>query len=162
MTLAGFDIVLGMDWLSDNHACIVCNSKTVELRAPDNRPIQIEGDKDVGRVSIISIIRANKCLKKGFLAFKAYVTEEPKPKEIKDVPIVSEFSDVFPYELPCIPPDREVEFRIDLIPGTAPIVKSPYHLTPTEMKEVKKQLDELLKKGFIRPSSLPWGAPISM
>ncbi|XP_076937956.1 uncharacterized protein LOC143605884 [Bidens hawaiensis] len=107
MALAGFDIVLGMDWLSDNHARIICSSKTVELQAPNKRTIRIEGDKDVGQVSIISLIRANKCLNQGCLAFMAYVTEESKPKEIKGVPIVSEFSNVFPNELPGIPPDRE-------------------------------------------------------
>ncbi|XP_076940470.1 uncharacterized protein LOC143609660 [Bidens hawaiensis] len=81
----------------------------------------------------------------------AYVTKEPELKKLEEVPIVTEFKDVFPDELPGIPPDREVEFRIDLVSGTAPIAKSPYRLAPTEMKELKKQLDELLEKGFIRP-----------
>ncbi|XP_076933094.1 uncharacterized protein LOC143598882 [Bidens hawaiensis] len=85
---------------------------------------------------------------------------EPKEKKLEDVSIVSEFPDVFPEELPGIPPERDVEFRIDLVPGTAPIAKSPYRLAPTELKELKKQLDELLEKGIIRPSSSPWGAPI--
>ncbi|XP_076934421.1 uncharacterized protein LOC143600685 [Bidens hawaiensis] len=88
----------------------------------------------------------------GCIAFMAYVTKESKSKEIKDVPIVSECSDVFPDELPGISPDREVEFRIDLMPGTAPTAKAPYRLAPTEMKELKKQLDKLLEKGFIRQS----------
>ncbi|XP_076956140.1 uncharacterized protein LOC143631186 [Bidens hawaiensis] len=146
MTLAGFDIVLGMNWLSDNHARIICNKKTIELQAPDKQTIQIAGDKDAGHVSKISMMKANKCLNQGCLAFIAYVTEESKPKEIKDVPIVSEFPDVFPDELSRIPPNREVEFIMDLMPGTAPIAKSPYRLAPTEMKELKKQLDGLLKK----------------
>ena len=81
-------------------------------------------------------------------------------KEIKDVPVVAEYPEIFPDELPGIPPDREVEFRINLMPGTAPVAKSPYRLAPTEMNELKKQLDELLERGFIRPSSSPWGAPI--
>ncbi|XP_076951065.1 uncharacterized protein LOC143624232 [Bidens hawaiensis] len=148
MSLAGFDIVLGMDWLSDNHARIICNNKTIEVQAPDKRTIRIEGDKDIGQVIIISMIRANKCLNQGCLAFMAYVTEESKPKEIKSVPVDSDFSNVFLDELPGIPPDREVEFRIDLILGTAPIAKAPYLLAPTEMKELKKQLDELLEKRF--------------
>ncbi|XP_076958127.1 uncharacterized protein LOC143633766 [Bidens hawaiensis] len=155
MTLAGFDIVLGVDWLSENHARIFCNKKTIELQAFNKRIIQIAGDKDASHVSIISMINANKCLNQRCLAFMAYVTEESKPKEIKDVAIVSEFSNVFSNELPGIPPNREVEFRIDLMPGTAPIAKSPYRLAPTEIKELKKQLDELLEKGFIRPSSSP-------
>ncbi|XP_076887861.1 protein CPR-5-like [Bidens hawaiensis] len=122
--------------------------------------IRIAGDKDAGRIGIIFKIKASHCLGKGRLAFMAYVTKEPEPKKTKEVPIASEFKYVFPDELPGIPPDREVKFRIHLIPGIAPIAKSPYRLTSTEMKELKKQLDELLEKEFIRPSSSPWGASI--
>ena len=76
------------------------------------------------------------------------------------MPVVREYPEVFPDELPGLPSDRQVEFRIDLVPGTSPIAKSPYRLAPTEMQELKKQLQELLDKGFIQPSSSPWGAPI--
>ncbi|XP_076914673.1 uncharacterized protein LOC143573761 [Bidens hawaiensis] len=148
MTLAGFDIVLGIDWLSDNHARIIFNKKAIELQAPNKRTIQIAGDKDVGQASIISMIKSKKCLNQCCLEFMAYVAEEPKPKETKDVLIVAEFSDVFPDELPGIPPNREVEFRIDLIPITTPIAKAPYQLSPMEMKELKKQLDDYWKKGL--------------
>ncbi|XP_076956086.1 uncharacterized protein LOC143631121 [Bidens hawaiensis] len=112
MTLAGFDIVLGMDWLSDNQARILCDKKAIEIRA-NGKTIQIPGDKDGGHVSLISMIKANKYLRKGCLAFMVYVTEEPKEKKLEDVPIVSEFPDVFPEELPGIPPEGDVEFRID-------------------------------------------------
>ncbi|TLX67246.1 RNA-directed DNA polymerase, partial [Labilibacter sediminis] len=74
--------------------------------------------------------------------------------------VISDFGDVFPEELPGLPPVRQVEFRIDLIPGAAPIAKSPYRLAPPEMKELQDQLQELRDKGFIRPSFSPWGAPI--
>ncbi|XP_076941888.1 uncharacterized protein LOC143611584 [Bidens hawaiensis] len=127
MTLAGFDIVLGMDWLSDNQARILCDKKAIEICA-NGKTIQIVVDKDGGHVSLISMIKASKCLRKGCLAFMVYVTEEPKEKKLEDVSIVSEFLDVFPEELPGIPPERDVEFRIDLVPGTAPIAKSPYRL----------------------------------
>ncbi|KAD2394148.1 hypothetical protein E3N88_41125 [Mikania micrantha] len=85
----------------------------------------------------------------------AAVEEE---RRIEDVPIVNEYLDVFPEELPGLPTDRQVEFRIDLLPGTAPIVKAPYCLAPSKMQELMKQLQELLEKGLIRPSSSPWGA----
>ncbi|KAK1421343.1 hypothetical protein QVD17_23595 [Tagetes erecta] len=88
------------------------------------------------------------------------MTEKEEKKEIPEVPIVAEYPDVFPEELPGLPPDRQVEFHIDLVPGTAPIAKSPYRLAPSEMKELMAQLQELLEKGFIQPSSSPWGAPI--
>ena len=79
---------------------------------------------------------------------------------VSDVPAVREFVDVFPEELPGIPPERKVEFRIDLVPGAGPISKAPYRLAPPEMQEMSSQLQELLGKQFIRPSSSQWGASI--
>ncbi|KAJ9544962.1 hypothetical protein OSB04_024669 [Centaurea solstitialis] len=81
-------------------------------------------------------------------------------KSIQDIPVVREFPEVFPEELPGLPPPWQVEFHIDLIPGAGPIAKSPYRLAPFEMQELSSQLQELLDKGFIRPSSSPWGAPV--
>jgi hypothetical protein len=75
------------------------------------------------------------------------------------IPVVCEYPDVFPDELPGMPPDRDIEFAIELQPGTAPISKSPYRMPPAELAELKKQLQELLDKGFIRPSTSPWGCP---
>ena len=77
--------------------------------------------------------------------------------KLDDIPVVREFPDVFPEDLPGIPIDREIEFSIDLLPGTSPISKAPYWMALTELKE---QLQELLDKGFIRPSASPWGAPV--
>nr|GFD41857.1 putative reverse transcriptase domain, aspartic peptidase domain protein [Tanacetum cinerariifolium] len=79
---------------------------------------------------------------------------------IHDQPIVFEFLDAFPDELPRIPPVREVKFSIELIPGAEPISKAPYRMAPIELKELKDQLQELLERGFIRPSLSPWGAPV--
>ena len=76
------------------------------------------------------------------------------------VPVVCEFPDVFPEELPGLPPDREIEFCIDVVPGTDPISMPPYRMAPAKLKELNEQLKELLDKGFIRPSSSPWGAPV--
>ncbi|GKF38979.1 hypothetical protein Tco_0119040 [Tanacetum coccineum] len=80
-------------------------------------------------------------------------------KKIKDVPIVRDFPEVFPEDLPGLPPARPVEFQIDLIPGATTVARAPYRLAPSEMKELSEQLQELSGKGFIRPSSSPWGAP---
>ncbi|XP_076937410.1 uncharacterized protein LOC143605034 [Bidens hawaiensis] len=137
MELVGFDVILGMDWLAANQARILCNEKTIEILTPNKKMMRIAGDKDSGKIGIISKIKPSHCLRKSCLAFMAYVTKEPEPKKLEEVPIVAEFKDVFPDELPGIPPDREVEFRIDLVLGTAPIAKSPYRLAPTEMKELK-------------------------
>ncbi|GJR58741.1 putative reverse transcriptase domain-containing protein [Tanacetum coccineum] len=86
--------------------------------------------------------------------------DTPEGKQIKDVPIVQDFPKVFPKDLPGLPPTRPVEFQIDLIPGAAPVARAPYRLAPSEMKELSEQLQELSDKGFIRPSSSPWGAPV--
>ncbi|GKF27331.1 putative reverse transcriptase domain-containing protein, partial [Tanacetum coccineum] len=98
---------------------------------------------------------------KGCELFLAQVTEEEsKEKRLEDVPDIRNFLEVFPDELPGLPPPRQVELRIDLIPGVAPVARAPYRLAPSEMKELSKQLQELSKKGFIRPSSSPWGASV--
>nr|GFA88296.1 putative reverse transcriptase domain, ribonuclease H-like domain, aspartic peptidase domain protein [Tanacetum cinerariifolium] len=81
-------------------------------------------------------------------------------KKLKDVPIVRDFSKVFLKDLPGLPPARPVEFQIDLIPGAAPIARVPYRLAPSKMKELSEQIQEISDKGFIRPSSTPWGAPV--
>ncbi|GKB77868.1 putative reverse transcriptase domain-containing protein [Tanacetum coccineum] len=81
-------------------------------------------------------------------------------KRLEDVPIVQDFPEVFPEDLPGLPPTRQVEFQIDLVPGAAPVARAPYRLAPSEMKELSEQLKELSDKGFIRPSSSPWGAPV--
>lgn len=81
-------------------------------------------------------------------------------KEIKDMPQVCDYPNVFPEDLPRVPPVRQVKFQIDLITGAAPVVRSPYRLAPSEMQELSSQLQELLDKGFIEPSFSPWGAPI--
>ncbi|KAJ3679581.1 hypothetical protein LUZ60_017592 [Juncus effusus] len=84
----------------------------------------------------------------------------PAENKLKDIPVVCEFPGVFPDELPGLPPDRVVEFAINLAPGIGPISRAPYRMAPVELKELKSQLDELLKLGFIRPSVSPWGAPV--
>ncbi|KAI3773700.1 hypothetical protein L1987_48230 [Smallanthus sonchifolius] len=159
MTLAGFDIVLGMDWLASNQAHIPCDKKAIELRSPKDNILTINGNKLSNSAGIISMLKATKYLGKGCLAYLVSVTADTK-KKIEDVPVVAKFPKVFPDELSGIPPEREVEFRINLVPGTVPIAKALYRLAPYEMAELKKQLDELLEKGFIRPSSSPWGVPL--
>ena len=79
---------------------------------------------------------------------------------LENIPVIREFSDVFPEELPGVPPEREVDLSIEVVHGTTPISRAPYRMAPTELKELKTQLQELLDKGFIRPSVLPWGVPV--
>ncbi|KAI3698239.1 hypothetical protein L6452_31352 [Arctium lappa] len=137
MVIGGFDVVV------DGHAATVY------------------GDRRKGEVAIINMAKAWKCLAKGCSFFLAYAIDTKlEKKKLEDVEVVREFPDVFPDDLPGLPPDRQVEFKIDLTPGVAPIARAPYRLAPSEMKEMMSQLQELLEKGFVRPSSSPWGAPV--
>ncbi|RVW68091.1 Retrovirus-related Pol polyprotein from transposon 17.6 [Vitis vinifera] len=100
-------------------------------------------------------------LRKGSINFLACLRgKEKAQKDITEIPVVRKFQDVFPDELPGLPPHREFDFSIEVYPGTDPISVSPYRMAPLELKELKTQLDELLGKGFIRPSTSPWGAPV--
>ncbi|KAD6796106.1 hypothetical protein E3N88_07002 [Mikania micrantha] len=161
ITLGGFDVVLGMDWLAKYEANIVCRRNMIFLTALNGSSVTVYGDKVFNAPKVISMIKANKFMRRGCGAYLAYVIDkEAKVKELEDVPMVCNFPDVFPEDLPGIPPDREIEFQIDVVPGAQPITKAPYRLAPTEMKELMTQLQDLLDKGFIRPSVSPWGAPV--
>ncbi|GKG09415.1 hypothetical protein Tco_0338161, partial [Tanacetum coccineum] len=141
-------------------AVIVYGEKIVRIPYGDKILI-VEGDKGVSRLKVISCIKACKYIERGCYLFVALVAEKkPKEKRLEDVPIIHDFPEVFPDELPGLPPSRQVEFRIDLVPGATPVARTPYRLAPSEMNELFEQLQELLEKGFIRPSSSPWGAPV--
>ena len=121
----------------------------------------VYGDRESSGLKIISMIKAEKLLVRGCCAYLANVVDvTAKTKSLSNVAVVLDFPEVFPEDLPGIPPEREVEFQIELIPGAQPVAKAPYRLAPTEMKELMAQLQELLDKGFIRPSTSPWGAPL--
>ncbi|GKE20769.1 putative reverse transcriptase domain-containing protein [Tanacetum coccineum] len=166
--LGSFDVIIGMDWLRRCHAVIVCDEKLV--RVPyGNETLTFCGNEsnDVreSRLTIISCSKAQEYMAKGCQIFLAHISakkEEDKSegKQLKDVPFVRGFPKVFLEDLPGLPLARPVEFQIDLIPGAAPVARAPYRLAPSKMKELSKQLQELSDKGFIRPSSSPWGAPI--
>ena len=111
--------------------------------------------------NLISALTARKMLRRGCQGYLAVIRDvEAKKGAVEKVSMVCEFPDVFPEELPGLPPDREIEFFIDVVAGTYPISMAPYRMEPAELKELNEQLKELLDKGFIRPSSSPWGAPV--
>nr|GFB64728.1 hypothetical protein [Tanacetum cinerariifolium] len=104
-------------------------------------------------------LTAQKYIENGRELFLAQVTKQgSKEKRLEDDPVIRDFPEVFLDELPGLPPPRQVEFRIDLFPGVAPVARAPYRLAPSKMKELFEQLRNLSKKDFIRPSSSPWGA----
>ena len=161
MEIRDFDVILGMDWLSCHHATVDCYEKVVQFESPDGHKFSFKGERRLMPSYVISAIQASKMLKKGCDAYIAHVIDTSLGvQELHDVPVVGEFSDVFPDELPGLPPDRELEFSIDVISGTTPISLAPYRMAPVELRELKEQLQELLDRGFIKPSSSPWGAPV--
>ena len=111
--------------------------------------------------SIMTAMKANKMLRKSYPGYLAYAIEvRDSGSRLEDIPVVREFSDVFPEDLPGIPLDREIDFKIEWAPGIEPISKAPYRMAPLELKELKVQMEELVSKGFVRPSTSPWGAPV--
>ncbi|GJT17659.1 hypothetical protein Tco_0876365 [Tanacetum coccineum] len=166
--LGSFDIIIGMDRLSMYHAMIAYVEKIVRI-SWGNETLIVRGDgsdnRHGSRLNIISCTKTQKYLLKGFHIFLAHVTikeaeDKSKEKRLEDVQIVRDFPEVFPEDLLGLPPTRRVEFQIDSMPGAAPVARAPYRLAHSEMKELSEQLRELSEKGFIRPSSSPWGAPV--
>nr|GEU35535.1 putative reverse transcriptase domain-containing protein [Tanacetum cinerariifolium] len=149
------------------YVVIVCDEKIVHI--PFGNEIIVRGDgsnnRNESRLNIISCTKTQKYLLKGCDVFLAHATtkkaeDKSEEKRLEDIPIVQDFPEVFPADLSGIPATRQVEFQIDLVPGGAPVARAPYRLAPTEMKELSDQLQELFDKGFIRPISSPWGAPV--
>nr|GFA62979.1 putative reverse transcriptase domain-containing protein [Tanacetum cinerariifolium] len=158
--LGSFDVIIGMDWLSKNDAAILCGKKKVRIPLK-NKALIIEGDRNQSRLKIISCIKARKYIDNGCELFLAQVTGTvSKEKRVEDVLVIRNFPEVFLEDLPGLSPPRQVEFRIDLVPGATPVARAPYRLAPSELKELSEQLKELSEKGFIRPSSSLWGAPV--
>ncbi|GKD54021.1 putative reverse transcriptase domain-containing protein, partial [Tanacetum coccineum] len=137
--LGSFNVIVEMDWLSNHRAEIICYEKIVHIPLSNGETLEIHGERPEKDPKPLS------CMK----------TDE---KKLEDIPIVCNFPKVFPDDLSGLPPTREVEFRIDLIPEAMPVARSPYRLAPSEMQELANQLKELQDKGFIRQSHSPWGS----
>ncbi|GJS03173.1 putative reverse transcriptase domain-containing protein [Tanacetum coccineum] len=135
--LGSFDVIIGMDWLANHHAVIVCDEKIVRIPYGNERL-------------------------PNFLAqiTKKETEDKLEEKRLEDVPIVRDFPEVFPKDLSGLSPMRQVEFQIDLVSGAAPVARAPYRLAPSEFQELPTQLQEISDKWFIRPSSSPWGSPV--
>jgi hypothetical protein len=136
---ASIDVILGMDYMKQHNTVIQCQEKVVALTTP-------KGD----RMSVEVAVQAPPTTTMN------QMTDDAKHLEC----VVDDFSDIFPDDLPGMPPDHDIEFIIDLLPRTIPIAKRPYRMGANELEELKKQLKELQDKGFIRPSSSPWGAHV--
>jgi len=150
-----------MDWLSKHKAQVDCFTKTVTLQGIGDKRVVFKGERKIIPSCVISVLVDRKLLRKGCSAWLAHVRELEKGSiDLTSIPVVRKFQDVFPEELPGLHPVREIEVFIETIPGVSPIALSPYRMAPMELAELKVQLQELLDKGFIRPSNSPWGAPV--
>jgi len=150
LELSDFDIILGMNWLGKNKARLDCFTKIVTFQGAKGETMVFKGERISNFTNIISGMVARKLLKKGCTTYLAYVINSKKGKiGLSDIPFVREFLDVFP----GLPPEKEVEVTIDILPEVSPIAQPPYRMAPKELDELKIQLQELLDKGFIRPSN---------
>ena len=155
--MSEFDVILGMDWLTAYRVVIDCESKRVTAYTQDGTRVVFQGEKhDI----LPQTVYESRC--QGQLAgWLASLTLEDEVRPDIDLPrVVCEYDDVFPDELPGLPPQRVVDFCFELHPGTSPISMTPHRMTPVELQELRVQLQKLLDKGFIRPSTSPWGAPV--
>ncbi|GJU37119.1 putative reverse transcriptase domain-containing protein [Tanacetum coccineum] len=136
-----FDVIIGMDWLSDHKAEIICHERVVMIPLLDGKVLRVIGERPDEKV-------------------RHLVSAKAKEHKQEELVVVRDFPEVFPDDLSGLPSSREIKFRIELVLRAIPVMKSPYRLTPSEMEELSGQLKELQDKGFIRPSSSPWGAPV--
>nr|GEV10745.1 hypothetical protein [Tanacetum cinerariifolium] len=157
--LGSFDAIIGMDWLANHHAVIICDEKIVRISYGDEVLI-VQGDRggkgEKSKLSIISCTKTHKHIKRGCLIFLAQVTKKEtgdklKEKRLEDVPTVRDFLEVFPEDFLGLLPTRQAKFQIDLVLGATPVARAPYRLAPSEMQELSTQLQEFSDKGFIRP-----------
>jgi hypothetical protein len=140
----GIDVIVGMDWLSRHNGLIDCAKKAVRLTPSNGKELEY----------VVENLAMDKAASNKIVLNHVDVTST------LDIRTVSKFPDVFPEELPGMPPDREIEFVIYLVPSTALIFKRLYRMTANQLAELKEQLQELLDKGYIRSSASPWGAPV--
>jgi hypothetical protein len=136
--LGGLDVILGMNWLTQHQVMLDITTRTIEIHSPTSGHTILY---------LPQVENTHPC------SYAAVATQ------LEDIPVVCEYPDVFPDDLPGMPPDRDVEFVIELQACTSPISKRPYRMPPKELAELKVQLQELLDKGYICPSSSPWGSP---
>jgi len=151
LPLSGIDVILGMNWLEYNHLHINCFSKTVHFSSVEEE----------SGVEFLTTKQLKQLARDGIPMFSLMASLSVENQAVIDkLQVVCEFPEVFPNEIPDVPPEREVEFSIDLVPGTKPVSMAPYRMSASELAELKKQLEDLLDKKFVRPSVSPWGASV--
>ncbi|XP_073279497.1 uncharacterized protein [Primulina huaijiensis] len=156
LDMSDFDCILGMDTLSNYRATVDCFHGVVRFRSYYGSKWNFYGSDSQSRIPLVSAMEMFRILSSRNEGFMIYAVDATQGKgfEVSDIPVVKEFPDVFPDEIPGFPPQREIDFSIELVSGTNPISRAPYSLAPPELKELKEQLQDLLEKGYIRPSRM--------
>ena len=147
--ITDFDVVLGMVWLEQNYANIDCRYMVVTFKVPGLPRFFFLGDRYGKGIPMISAMHASRLMQQGCQAYLAYLLNPSETiTSLQDIPVVCEYPDVFPEELPGMLPVREIDFFVELVPGTAPVSRAPYRMSASELAELRKQLAEQLDKGI--------------
>eukprot|EP00253_Pinus_taeda_P016846 PITA_16846 len=163
LPLGSYDILIGMDWLEKNWSLVDCKTKVIYFKDSLGNKKEMQGIKRSVQVRPITANQPVKCVRKGCQVYAiqvGYADSKDKAAILNNIPIIQEFTDVFPEEIPGLPPKRNIDFTIELVPGAASVSRTPYRMSVPELTELKMQLQELLDKNYIRPSVSPWGAPV--
>eukprot|EP00253_Pinus_taeda_P012702 PITA_12702 len=163
LPLGSYDILIGMDWLEKHWSLVNCKTKTIYYKDDLGQQQELQGIKHLVQIRPITASQLAKCLRKKCQIYAiqvGYANQKDKMSALGNIPVVQEFVDVFPEEVPGLPPKRDIDFTIELIPGAAPVSRAPYRMSVPELTELKMKLQELLDKQYIRPSVSPWGAPV--
>jgi hypothetical protein len=156
--LGSYDCIIGMDWLEKHHAILDCHNNAFNCLDEEGNLRKLQKIPRAVTIREISALQLKKCYRKGCQMFASHMEETPKDyvPNLEDYVVLKEFEDLFK-EVPGLPPKRDIDFSINLMPGAAPVSKTPYRMSTPELKELQIQLEELLKKGYICPSVSPWG-----
>eukprot|EP00253_Pinus_taeda_P026738 PITA_26738 len=163
LPLGSYDILIGMDWLEKHWSLVDCKTKIIYYRDQQGNNKEMQGIKRPVQVRPITANQLVKCVRKGCQVYAiqvGYVNSKDKSAALNNIPVIQEFTDVFPEEIPGLPPRRNIDFTIELVPGATPVSRAPYKMSVPKLTELKMQLQELLEKNYIRPSVSPWGAPV--
>jgi hypothetical protein len=161
LSLGSYDCIIGMDWLDQHHFILDCHNKEFTFLDEEGNWRIVQGIHRAVAIKEISTMQLKKCYKKGCQIFVAHMEEASKDKvpNLKDHAVLEYFEHVFK-EVSRLPPKRDIDLSINLMPGEAPVSKNPYKMSTPELKELQMKLEEILKKGYIHPSVSPWGAPV--
>eukprot|EP00253_Pinus_taeda_P002643 PITA_02643 len=161
--LGSYDILIGMDWLEKHWSLVDCKTKIIYFRDHHGTRKEMQGIKRPVQIRPITANQLVKCIRKGCQVYAiqvGYADSKDKTTILNNFPVIQDLTDVFPKEIPGLPPRRNIDFTIELVPGAALVSRAPYRMSVPDLTELKMQLQELLDKDYIRPSVSPWGAPV--